>query len=65
MVEADTTARQLLRALAYISESWFQREREELFAKTWTFAGMVEDLGAPGDYITLECGNAALVVLRI
>jgi phenylpropionate dioxygenase-like ring-hydroxylating dioxygenase large terminal subunit len=56
--------RQLLPALAYTSESWFQREREELFAKTWTFAGMAEDVSAPGDYITLECGNAALVVLR-
>jgi choline monooxygenase len=56
--------RQLLPASAYTSESWFQHERQELFAKTWNFAGMVEDVSAPGDYMTLECGNAALVVLR-
>ena len=56
--------RQLLPAFAYTSQSWFQREREELFAKTWTFAGMVEDVADPGDYITVESGNAALVILR-
>ncbi|MBV9738661.1 MAG: aromatic ring-hydroxylating dioxygenase subunit alpha [Hyphomicrobiales bacterium] len=56
--------RQRLPASAYTSEAWFQREREELFAKTWNFVGMLEDVSDPGDYITVECGNAALVVLR-
>jgi phenylpropionate dioxygenase-like ring-hydroxylating dioxygenase large terminal subunit len=55
---------QLLPAEAYTSENWYERERKELFGKTWAFAGMVEDVKDPGDYITVQSGNASLVVLR-
>jgi len=60
----DEQPRQLLPVEAYTSEAWFQRERRELFGKTWNFAGMVEDIGQPGDYITVQCGDASLVALR-
>jgi choline monooxygenase len=56
--------RQLLPLEAYTSSDWHERERKELFGRTWTFAGMVEDVGRPGDYVTVQCGDASLVVLR-
>ncbi len=56
--------RQLLPVEAYTSEAWYRREQRELFGSTWLFAGMVEDLKAPGDYIALQNGGPPLFVLR-
>lgn len=56
--------RQLLPADAYTSREWFEREQRELFAKTWAFAGMAEDVKAPGDYKCVDVGTVALVLMR-
>ena len=56
--------RQLLPVEAYTSRDWFDREQRELFGRTWAFAGMVEDVEAPGDYKCVDVGSAALVLLR-
>jgi Rieske 2Fe-2S family protein len=56
--------RQLLPVEAYTSEEWYRREQRELFGSTWLFAGMLEDLKAPGDYISLQNGGPPIFVLR-
>lgn len=49
---------------AYVSQDWFEREKRELFAKTWTFAGVVMDYPEAGDFKTIQAGNHSLIVLR-
>ena len=35
---------------AYVSEAFFELEREKIFKKTWLYAGRIERLQKPGDY---------------
>jgi Rieske 2Fe-2S family protein len=56
--------RQALPVEAYTSNDWLERERRELFDRTWAFAGMTEDVAAPGDYKCIDIGNTALVLIR-
>jgi len=56
--------RHLLPASAYTSQEWFDREQRELFGTSWTFAGMTEDVKAPGDYKCVDVGSSALVLMR-
>src|SRR5215469_2034474 len=60
----EQTPRQLLPVEAYTSENWFRREQRELFGSTWLFAGMVEDVQSPGDYMALQNGGPPIFVLR-
>lgn len=48
---------------AYLSQDWFDLEQECLFAQCWQFAGLVEDVTEPGDYITVQAGLYPLVVV--
>ncbi len=49
---------------AYFDHSWFERERELLFSKTWGFIGHVSELPEAGDFITAEIGTEPVVVVR-
>ncbi len=49
---------------AYLSQEWFDREQDALFARCWQFAGLIEDVTEPGDYITAQAGFYPLVVVR-
>ncbi len=49
---------------AYTSMEWFRKEQEKLFENTWQFAGFIEDLTDPGDYITVQCGRQNIVVVK-
>ena len=49
---------------AYTSEEWFKQEQATLFEKNWQFAGLVEDLPEPGDFITVQAGRYSLIVLK-
>ncbi|BFM15518.1 aromatic ring-hydroxylating dioxygenase subunit alpha [Maricurvus nonylphenolicus] len=60
----DLKAQQLLPPEAYTSQEWFEREKDELFGKTWSFACLEKDIPEVGDYITVQVGNYPLVVLR-
>jgi len=48
---------------AYTSQDWFDREQQTIFSQTWQFAGFVEDLCDPGDYITVQAGTNNILVL--
>ena len=49
---------------AYVSPEWFERERRNLFGRTWTWACLAGDLPEPGHYTTVAAGDHPLVVLR-
>lgn len=54
----------ILPVKAYTSPDWFQLEQEHLFSNTWQFAGFVEDLKDPGDYLTVQCGLQNILVVK-
>jgi len=39
-------------------------EKDRVFARTWQVAGHVQQLGKPGDYITLELAGEPLLIVR-
>jgi phenylpropionate dioxygenase-like ring-hydroxylating dioxygenase large terminal subunit len=49
---------------AYTSTEWFERERRELFDRTWQFAGMSGDFQRVGDYTTSDVGASPLIIIR-
>lgn len=53
-----------LPARAYSDFSWFEKERKNVFADAWTFAGTDHDFQTAGDFRTLQCGNHQLAVVR-
>jgi choline monooxygenase len=61
---AAAAPRQLLPIEAYTSDEWFRREQKTLFAKSWLFAGMAEDLPENGSYRVLDAAGASLILLR-
>ncbi len=55
---------QLLPPETYFNDAWYRRELDELFTRSWAWAGMLEDFREPGDYRTVQVGRAPLLVLR-
>ncbi len=54
----------LLPAEAYTSQKWFDREQRDIFSKTWRYAGFMEDVSEPGQYITVQAGlNNIFIVM--
>jgi phenylpropionate dioxygenase-like ring-hydroxylating dioxygenase large terminal subunit len=53
-------------AADYASPAFFERERELVFRRSWVIVGRVEEVAAPGDYITrrIPTFNAAVVISR-
>lgn len=49
---------------AYTSQEWLDKELELIFGNTWQFAGLMEDIQDPGDYITVQCGNQNILVVK-
>jgi len=48
----------------YHAPEIFELEREQVFARSWFYAGRVEKLQQPGDFITLEVAGESVIVLR-
>ncbi|MEM9104561.1 MAG: aromatic ring-hydroxylating dioxygenase subunit alpha [Pseudomonadota bacterium] len=49
---------------AYTRQDWFDREQQHIFSKTWRYAGFMEDLGEPGQYLTVQAGlNNIFIVM--
>ena len=57
-------ARQLLPKECYFSPEWFDREHDELFNRSWTFACTVLDLPEPGDYVAVQINRYPMIVVR-
>ncbi|MCA0908666.1 aromatic ring-hydroxylating dioxygenase subunit alpha [Ruegeria marisrubri] len=54
----------LLPAEAYTSQDWFDREQRDIFSRTWRYAGFMEDITEPGQYITVQAGlNNIFIVM--
>ncbi len=49
---------------AYTSQSWFERERERIFARSWNYLGHVSQLPKAGDYFTVEVAGIPLIVVK-
>lgn len=49
---------------AYTSQGWFDKEQKYLFSRTWQYAGFMEDVAQPGDYITVQAGLNNILVVR-
>ncbi|WP_293074255.1 aromatic ring-hydroxylating dioxygenase subunit alpha [Okeania sp. SIO3B5] len=48
---------------AYTSQEWFNKEQKYIFSNTWQFAGFIEDLNEPGDYLTVQAGLNNILVI--
>jgi choline monooxygenase len=59
--------RPLLESLApswYVDPALYQRERTEIFARTWQLLGPIDPVSAPGGYLATTIAGWNLVVLR-
>ncbi len=49
---------------AYTSQEWFHREQRNIFSNTWRYAGFMEDVSEPGQYISVQAGlNNIFIVM--
>ena len=54
----------LLPVEAYTSREWFNKEQELIFSTTWAYAGLMEDVSEPGQYISAQAGlNNIFIVM--
>src|SRR5262245_43052987 len=49
---------------AYSDAAVFEREKSEIFYKTWQFAGWIGDLSEPGQYLTATVVAQDVIILR-
>jgi Rieske 2Fe-2S family protein len=49
---------------AYTSQEWLDIELKYLFSTTWQFAGFVEDVANPGDYISVQAGLNNIFIVK-
>jgi choline monooxygenase len=48
----------------YSSRSFYQREVERIFRRSWNFIGREDEIPEPGDYMTMDFVGESLIVLR-
>jgi phenylpropionate dioxygenase-like ring-hydroxylating dioxygenase large terminal subunit len=49
---------------AYFDPAWFEREKREIFGRTWNYVGHQLDLPEPGSFLTAVVGTEPVVVVR-
>lgn len=49
---------------AYLSDSFFEREKENLFFRDWFYVGREEALAKPGDYLLVDVAGESVIVVR-
>lgn len=59
-----TSHRQQLARDTYFNDDWYERERQELFSQSWTFACTGAELTESGDFVTLRFMDYGLFVIR-
>ena len=57
-------AHQLIPPRGYTDARYFELEQDLLFGRTWMYAGMVDDVLQPGDYLTVQAGRFPLAIVR-
>ena len=49
---------------AYTDREWFDREQDLIFSRCWHYAGLMEDVSEPGQYISVQAGlNNIFIVM--
>ena len=48
----------------YVSEELFAQELTGIFHRSWLYAGHASELAEPGRYVTVECGDESVIVVR-
>lgn len=48
----------------YWTTEWMERERTQLWAKVWNWAGRIEQIPDAGDFIVFEVGRESFLVVR-
>jgi phenylpropionate dioxygenase-like ring-hydroxylating dioxygenase large terminal subunit len=61
---AQTASHAKIDKLPYTSPQVMEREWEQVWTKTWLFAGLVSDLEEAGDYFIYELGRESIIVMR-
>ncbi len=49
---------------AYVSDAFFEREREAIFVREWFLVGREEQLAEPGDYLHADVAGERVIVVR-
>ena len=62
--EADGPVARGLPAAAYTSEAFLQLEYEQVFARSWVFAGLAHELARPGDAAPVSVAGRPVLLLR-
>lgn len=48
----------------YISEEFYRRDIDAVFAATWIFAAAAAEVPEPGDFVTLDIGDYSVIIIR-
>ena len=62
--EDELTAPVSIPVEAYLSPEYARAERDRLWRKVWLQAGRVEDIPAPGDYLTFDILDDSVLIVR-
>jgi choline monooxygenase len=49
---------------AYTSQSFFELEREQVFARSWIPVALADEVPGPGDYLVVEVAGRSVIVCR-
>jgi phenylpropionate dioxygenase-like ring-hydroxylating dioxygenase large terminal subunit len=49
---------------AYTSQSFFELEREQVFAQSWIPVALADEVPGPGDYLVVEVAGRSVIVCR-
>lgn len=49
---------------AYTSQEWLDIEMKHIFSQTWQFAGLIEDVAEPGDFISVQAGLNNIFIVK-
>ena len=48
----------------FVSDELYQKEQEQVFARTWLFVGHESQISNPGDYFTSCMGEESVILVR-
>lgn len=63
-VTADPATSPTLPSWAYTDAVLFEREKSEIFYRSWQYGGWVGRLEKPGDYLTVRLIDANIIIIR-